>query len=786
MYRSKVIASFLFVVLVTLLLPTKLWAEQAMIEEVIVTARRQAESFQDVPVTVAVFTEEDLDRYNINTITDAAKMIPNFSVSHGESGNGSQIYLRGVGSSSISAAFDQSVAINIDGVVVNRGRMIHNAYMDMGQLEVLKGPQSLYFGKSATAGVVSISTNDPGDEFEVQAMVGMETEHEGTYTEFVISGPVTDTFGARLAIGTSEYDEMYKNLSPGVGKPWRGEESTDARLTLVWEPSDTFKARLKYSYSEYENDGANGHVEELCPDGTVQPSTALGLIFPGVDDCKLNGNTSIADLLPPLVAGNPLANGGVPYLEQETDLVSLQLDWVINDSLSLTSVTGLVDLQHVEFDVYDYSAGIFGGGHENSYESLSQEFRLASDFDGKFNFQAGVYIQDIEQEFHAYQYAANIGLVAPDPITGNGYDYDKHHFTDTDVMSIFVAGYWDITENVEVTAGVRYTDEEKEGYITVPYVHLFLQALFAAPPRIDGLKFDDTNTSPEIAVNWNYSDSISFFAAYKEGFKSGGFDTSALPTATLNEANPEFPGFLLFDSEEAEGFEVGMKANLLNNSMRFNATVFSYEYTDLQVQLFDSAAIQYSTFNASQLQTNGAELDMLWITDVEGLTVRAALALTDAEYTDDFINPDGQNLDGYPRERSADIAGFAGFTYDWSIGSNLRMDFSLDARYNDGYPLMATHNPYEQDSFWLTDAAIRLYSDDDKWEVAFIARNLGDEIIAYTSGNRPGACVQADTTNPDPTLWCKQFTQPVLNIEQDQNMNTSLGVQYFVQAKVKF
>ena len=151
--------------------------ESVGIEEIIVTARQQAESLQDVPVTVSVMSEVDLDRYNITSLTDAAKMVPNFRINAGGSGNGSNIYLRGIGSSSISAAFDQSVAINIDGVVVNRGRFIHNAYLDMSQIEVLKGPQSLYFGKSATAGVISIKTNDPTDQFEAEFGVGVETEH---------------------------------------------------------------------------------------------------------------------------------------------------------------------------------------------------------------------------------------------------------------------------------------------------------------------------------------------------------------------------------------------------------------------------------------------------------------------------------------------------------------------------------------------------------------------------------------------------------------------------------
>ncbi|MBT4162467.1 MAG: TonB-dependent receptor [Gammaproteobacteria bacterium] len=782
-YLTKLAPAALFTVLAA---PTQVLAEQNVIEEIIVTARQQAETLQDVPVTVAAFSEQDLDRYSITSLEDAAKMVPNFYVNFGGSGNGSNLYLRGIGSTSISAAFDQSVALNIDGVVINQGRFIANAYLDMGQMEVLKGPQSLYFGKSATAGVVSITSNDPGQEFEAELMAGFAPEHDGTYWEGIISGPITENFGARLAIGTNKADEKYENITPGVAKRWLGDETVNARLTLVWEPTDNLKARLKYSYSEFNSDGPNAAAEEYCPDGTVQATTTVGMVLQGFDDCKLNGNTSHADLNPVLVPGNPHANGGVAWLEQETDMISVQLDWDFSDTLSLTSITSYTDLLHTDFDIYDYNVGVFGGAHSNSYESLAQEFRVASSYDGAFNFQAGLYYQDFDQEFHAWQYAANIGLLAADPVTGNGYDYDKHHYTSGKVKSVYVAGYWDVTDTVEVTAGVRYTEEEKDGHITIPYVHTFLKGTFAAPPLIEGLTFDDSNTSPEVAVNWHVTDNTSVFASYKEGFKSGGFDTSALPTASLNTSNPDFPEFLLFDSEEAEGFEVGVKSNLLDGSMRINASAFTYDYNDLQVQLFNSASIQYSTFNASKLTTTGAEMDLLWLTNIEGLSVRANLALTDTTYEDDFFNPDGQNMDGEDRERSADTAGMIGFTYDVAVGGNWRMDLSLDARFNSGYSLAATLNPYEQDSYWLTDAAIRLYSEDDRWEFALIGRNLGDEILAYSTGPRPGACVQTDIDNPDSTLRCKQFTQPVLAIEQDQDMYTSLGVQYMFQARFRF
>src|SRR5690606_20423538 len=182
-----------------------------------------------------------------------------------------------------------------------------------------------------------------------------------------------------------------------------------------------------------------------------------------------------------------------------------------------------------------------------------------------------------------------------------------------------------------------------------------------------GLKFDDENVSPEIALNYYVTPDVSVYASYKEGFKSGGIDNSALPTNALNPNSPTFSGFdfLMYDSEEADGFEVGMKGQFLDNSLRLNASAFHYTYSDLQVQLFNSLIIQYETFNASELVTKGVEADFLWLTEVPGLSLRGNAAYTDTTYEDDFINASGENLKGEDGAGNAKFAGNLGFTYDF-------------------------------------------------------------------------------------------------------------------------
>ena len=620
-------------------------------------------------------------------------------------------------------------------------------------------------------------------------MGGLETEHDGLYTEMIISSPITDTFGARLAVGYTENDELIKNVSKGRdpqaaingAEDWFGDESLNTRLTLTWNPTDTFSAKFKYSYSEFESDGGVSWAEEICPEGSVQPTAVPSAAAPfrtfqSVDDCKLNGNSSKIYLDEGLRDGLPKGfSDGVAKLEQETDFASLRMDWDFTETMTLTSVTGYVDLDHWELDDYSYGAGVFGGLHNNVYESLSQELRLATAFeDSPVNFQLGVYWQEIEQEFDAYQYAFNLGvmpnifgpgyaafvdgiaaatgqpilfpvdpnqaIVGPDPFTGNEFDYQKTHFLDTDVLSAFLAVYWDITEQLELTFGARYTEEEKDGYILIPYVHAGAGLFgFGGPPRIDGLEFDDENTSPEVALNYYINDNVSVFAAYKEGFKSGGLDNSALPTAALNPAvNGGDFSFLEYQSEESDGWEIGTKANLMDGALRVNATIYSYEYSDLQVQLFDASNIQFVTFNASALEAQGAEMDFSYVTAIEGLSLRGAWAFNETEYTEDFINATGENLKGQDGSGNAEVSGFIGFTLDREFTDGWRFSFSMDARYSDDYAFTVTQNPFKQDSYWVTDAALSVYSSDNRHEFSLIGRNIGDEIYAVSAGAIPG------------------------------------------------
>ena len=231
-------------------------AEARAIEEVIVQARRQDETLQDVPVTITSVGGDQLDNFQMDQPQEIAERIPNFNVQTGGSGSGGTLNLRGVGSSAISAAFDSAVAMDIDGVTVSRMRMVQSAFLDLEQVDVLKGPQSLYFGKSASAGVVAFRSANPSEEMEAGLSTGYDFGLDGFYADGFVSGPLSDTLGARLAVRYSKSDDMWRNEEvPGV-QDKQGEEDLGARLTLTWDPSDEVSVNFKTTMTSHEADTA--------------------------------------------------------------------------------------------------------------------------------------------------------------------------------------------------------------------------------------------------------------------------------------------------------------------------------------------------------------------------------------------------------------------------------------------------------------------------------------------------------------------------------------------------
>lgn len=479
------------------------------IEEVVVTARRRDERLQDVPVAVNVVDRAQLERYAINDMQGVAHMTPHLIINSGGASSGTQMYLRGIGSSG-NVGFDQALGLVIDGVYYSRGRWIKQGFLDMERVEVLKGPQALYFGKNTPAGVISITTAGPTESFEGYARAGYEQFARQWVGEAVLSGPLTEQFGARLAIRGSSMDGFMKNDAtprdgvdplglrlPGASSSRSPEEREySGRLTLQWDPRDDLSATLKVNATRFKDDGPAGKYElGACqgPNGTAQPVFGAST----VDDCSVNGRSWRTDMPPELAVNDPNLRRGQMFTDYKSHSVSLNIDWDLGRYL-LTSVTGYNKHKIDYNDNFDYSsAGQIYAYESVDHDAISQEFRLLSRFEGPVNFMAGAYYQETD---FAYRNSSRIAPLPADPVTGRFYSWDRPQTQEGESWSVFGEVLWDIVENLELSVGARYTKEKKDSTSRNEFIHAFLAPVFSTALFADD--FRDSNWSPQATLTW--------------------------------------------------------------------------------------------------------------------------------------------------------------------------------------------------------------------------------------------------------------------------------------------
>lgn len=770
------------------------------IEEIVVQARAEEESVRDIPVALTAVNEERMDQFALESLMDLQAITPQLDIGRATSGSGASISIRGIASTPTSIGIEQSVAVIIDGVYFAQGRSINEGLFDTSTVSILKGPQALYFGKNATAGVISLRTNDPGEEFEASFRVNNEFETDDLTFEGVVSWPVNDKLGLRLAIQTSEMDEgwiennanpagdLYTTFDVATGNLnsfpnpkatdyFAQEETLYTRLTAAGDISENVSYNIKYSHSEFEQAYTGGGELFDCPtlNGVAHISTLVDPQPPGRQtplfepsplpsvDCSFNGSQGWNDVPPGVAAVNPLLNqfgDGDSGEEYESDVVTGQFAWGFN-SFDLDATINWHE-QTTKW-VGDQDGGeitsIFAA-EENSFENFSVEFRAVTSLDQAVNFVLGAYYQDTNLEFDQDVIFANLqNSAAPNP-HDEFTAYNKLSETDGETLSFYGEVIWQLADRWELTAGVRYHDEEKDSWFIQPYVNPAVQGLFTQydpsnPNTRVSFNQDFDDWIPEVTLSWEATDNVMYYAAYKEGFKSGGFSNSAI----LSNLSP--PGFFdfVFDPESVEGGEVGMKGNFADGSVFATVELFFYDFEDLQVDFFNSQQFAFVTENAGGSETYGAEIQIDWATPIDGLTVTGSLGYLSSEFTD-FENfcytgqtpAEGcgplqpgqvetdlrQNLDGNTRPGAPEWAGFVAANYERDIGMGLMLGVTANLQYKDETVLSSSNPTATYESYTTWDANVRIGAVDGKWHVAVIGKNLSDELAIRSAGLTPG------------------------------------------------
>ena len=737
--------------------------------EIIVTARRRDERLIDAPVAITALGGDALANYAVTDFSDMASLVPTMIAGKAASGSSASIFLRGVGSTALSAGFDQSVSFVIDGMPMSRGREIGLSQYDIQRVEVLKGPQALFFGKNSTGGLISVTSNSPRDVFEAGFKAGYGFEAKEKYGEGYVSGPLSDTLRARLAFRLADSEGAFTNTAAltyrdplGMERhrnsKYRGGGRTySGRATLEWDATNNLTFQVKTGYTDQKDGGPTDILERICGGGrrtpfTPNPFAAPAGIPPSPNaDCAIDGRSDVSTIpLAVAQANYRYAGDGHMYSRLKSGYAILTAT-LTSDVFDVTSITSYyrfkqTDLNNVSGEAYPATFSQLA-----DYRQTAEELRFQSKWDGSINVLFGLFGSSNKFIFNTDAYIFPVPI---SPVTDTYVTFKRDNGFNGASMSAFGEVTANLTDSIELAGGARWSYESRDSYQFALPAHLGFAAPFPSnrPPLED--RYRETDVSPQATLRYKPSRDLTFYAAYKEGFKSGGFNISQSLTPAASVPAGEY------GAERARGGEIGARAILMGGSLSLNATAYLYDYLDLQVQNFDPVTIGQVVANAGTLRVKGIEGDFNWRSG--GFSLRGAAAFNDAKYKDyigqcyagqtvaagcNLLRPTpvaaftSQDYDGRTPPKAPRFASRIGASYDMPLSnSGWSLQLSSDVSYTGKYNFTDTLRPDGvQKAYTKIDAALRLNGPDDRWTIGLIGRNLTDKLVVTAANDIPFA-----------------------------------------------
>ena len=564
------------------------------IEEIIVEATKRSESVQDVPVAISVVDSGTIEALAIDEYTDLTKVSPSLTISQGDWATNSSFNLRGIGTNVFSINIEPSVSIIVDDVPLVRSAQAFSDLSDIQTIEILRGPQSTLFGKSASAGVINIRTKGPSDELSGGIRL-TATDDDERAVSASLSGPIGDTAGYRLSAFTKDREDGHiTNIING--DEVNGSDSQGIRGKFYWDVTDSVSAQLTLERTEADTDCCHRPYRDVSEGAAFLGFLPAAAVLGGVTPAEDNEEVAVDD---------------ATTTESESQTVSLRIEADIGDHqlISVTSQTDweydvATDVDGTNFDLLGLFTGgalsgglVQGGGFE--LDSVTQEFRLVSPASDDFEYVIGLYYSDIsfDRDFQrAPLFAANWTAE-----------------TGSETLALYAQGTWSLTEKTDITAGLRFNREEIS--------QTFNNALSGAAFDSDD---DDTAIPGKISFQHYMNEDVMLFASYAIGYKGQGYDISS----SFNQNTADNP----VGAEDSQAFEFGMKGTFLDGRLLFNPTVFVANYDDFQAQqarLVDGV-VELGIANVGELETYGVEVDLQALI-TENLRLVGGLAWTHAE-----------------------------------------------------------------------------------------------------------------------------------------------------------
>lgn len=796
------------------------------LEEIIVNATKRAQSIQDVPIAVSAYSSEMLQKAGITDVRELAQISPSLFLSSSTSEvAGAVARIRGIGTTGDNPGLESSVAIFVDGVYRNRTNVGLTELGPLERIEVLRGPQGTLFGRNASAGLINVVTAKPS--FETS---GYGELSYGNYSFFraaagVNGAIVEDKIAARI-------DAIYNRRDGFIEDSVTNEDLNDR---------DRYLIRGKV-LSEFDGGGSlllsadfSKRSETCCAATTIVRGPTAGLIEALGGELGSGGTPEGSDPFDRVSASTP----GRTFLQDVKEWgISAELNWEF-DGFDFVSITAYRDWQASRGQDIDYtSADILYrdvGGQAQVFETFTQEFRVTGTF-GIVDWMVGGFYgnEDLSyddairpgEDFEAYANllatggasgaipygnlstflalngAGALAPLAPSEISLSGVTgvVNDQFRQNSENWSFFTHNIIDVSDLIDVTLGVRYTEERKSlnasfetdnqactdivtflatpvpggGGATVDQATGgALSALTTLPclpffnPFIDGNYSTDrteTEFTGTAAVNLKWTPDFSTYLSYSRGYKAGGFN---LDRAALNPANPDADNDLQFEEETVSSFEIGTKYRNPDLDFSVNATMFYAQYENFQLNAFNGTS--FVVVNVPGVENYGFELDGMW-QPTEALSFNGGVTYAVAKYDEDLPMGPGERFE-QPSLATPDPLGGAFFqlpgeqvtnapkwsvtssvSYQPEINNELKAIFYVDGRYTSA---ISTGSDLDlekvQDGVFIVNGRVGIAAIEDNWRVEFFMRNVFDTDFIQVAFDAPlqGAGTARNTILPN-------------------------------------
>jgi iron complex outermembrane receptor protein len=599
-------------------------------ETVVVSANKRVERLENVPQSISVIGEELLQRNNVRDLDDIIELSPSLSKTQSDNPANTGLNMRGIGTQSIGIGVESDVAVIVDDIPIGMQVQAFRDLTDVSRVEILKGPQSTLFGKSAIAGAINIVTKPISGPVRTRASVLMSDDREWRLSASV-GGDLSEKFGFRIAASQNDFPGNVNNLT--TGKMTNGARGKTFLAKLTWRPLDNVSVDFSPRYNHTLTDccvvvltGVSGTNVQNGLLNNV-PAFPISLVLDGI--AAEPGNINIR-------------NDTFTGQESTTRGAGLRINWELDNGASITSITSLDryhandsrDQDFTDLPVMLYypiigttrPAGIDAGSSQHGrfdVVSRTQELRYTSSDRGPLRYVAGLWYGKNELARYFKRGENGVGPTSPTEFYGDTYNISK---------AAYGQAGWEFIPRTTLTAGLRYNEQES-GYrfrgsgnpSPLPF-----GSGFVALNNFSSLGNTDEHVTGKLSLQQQITPDLMVYVSGSTGYKGHAYDITSSLNALTAAQQPVKP-------ETAKSYEIGAKGSFLANRLTVAATAFSSKFEDYQQNsgsyIPDTLIYQTRLNSLPGVETKGVELDVNALV-TSNLLVNAAFAYTDATITE--------------------------------------------------------------------------------------------------------------------------------------------------------